>query len=186
MLFLGPVLIFLAVFFMNGTAFSQITRVTLEGLIMDDEGVPLPGVTVIARNMETGYVLSCMTREDGSYIISGIDPGKYECEVRLAGFATQIRRGMTFEVGAKLKVDFTLSPSTIEEQVTVVAESPMIEVTKSEISSVVDRQMIEDLPLPAEKIMVLAESTPKRERMITRDTTTKLSGVGCFIRPTRP
>lgn len=132
---------------MSGKIFSQTTLVTLEGIVADEEGVVLPGATVTARSMDTGYELSAVTRADGSFIISGIQPGKYELEVSLDGFTTQKREGLTLAVGAKLKIDFSLTQVTVEEEVTVTAESPMVEVTKSEISSVVDRQKIEDLPL---------------------------------------
>ncbi len=131
----------------GGNAIAQTTLVTVEGTVMDEEQAPLPGATVIVRNEETGYHKSATTREDGTYIISGIQPGKYECEVSLSGFATQIRKGMTFAVGARLTIDFTLSLATIEEAVTVVAEAPMVEVTKSEVGKVIDRVKIDDLPL---------------------------------------
>jgi len=136
-------------FFMggNGNVFSQATLVTLEGVINDQEGIALPGATITVRNMETGYENSSTSRSDGDFVVSGIQPGRYEVEVKLPGFSTQIRRGMTFAVGAKLKIDFTLVPSSLEEEVTVTAEAPIVEVTKSEISSVVDRQKIDDLPL---------------------------------------
>lgn len=131
----------------SGKALAQTTLVTLEGVVTDGEGSALPGAAVIVRSIDTGYELSSITRSDGTYIISGIQPGKYEVEVSLTGFATQIRRGLTFTIGAKLKIDFSLILATLEEAITVIAESPMVEVTKSEISSVVDRQKIEDLPL---------------------------------------
>lgn len=140
--------IFIVAFILlGGEAYSQTTFVTLEGIVTDEEGSPLPGATITVKNMETGYTKSTISREDGSYIISGIQPGKYECEVSLTGFATQIRSGMTFAVGARLSIDFILKPATIEEEVTVVAESPMVEVTKSEISAVIERKKIDSLPL---------------------------------------
>jgi len=137
----------IACFLMSGKVFAQSTVVTVEGTVTDEEGSPLPGATVTARNAETGYVHSSITQPDGRYIISGIMPGKYEIEVTLSGFATQVRRGLTFAVGAKLTIDFTLVPAAIEEEVTVTAEAPMVEVTKSEIGSVVERDKIDALPL---------------------------------------
>ena len=154
------ILLALACFLMGGKAFAQATMVTVGGVVSDAEGSILPGVAVIVKNMETGYELHATTRSDGSYIISGIQPGKYEIEVGLPGFTTQKRSGLTFAVGAKLKIDFTLTPATIEEEVTVIAESPMVEVTKSEISTVVDRQMIEDLPLLDRDFADLSITTP--------------------------
>jgi len=137
----------LVFFLIGGKGFAQTTLVTLAGTVTDDDGVPLPGVTVTVRNVDTGYDYSSISREDGTYIITGIEPGNYEGEIRLSGFATELRRGLTFHVGARLTIDFALKPSTLEEEVTVVAQSPMVEVTKSEISGVVKREQIENLPL---------------------------------------
>lgn len=141
------VLALIACFLMSGQILAQTTMVTLEGTIIDNEGTALPGATITVKNEETGYSHSSISKSDGSYIVSGIQPGKYSCTVSLSEFATQIRRGLTFSVGAKLTIDFTIAPATIEEEVTVTAEAPMVEVTKSEISGVVDRNKIDALPL---------------------------------------
>lgn len=132
---------------LNASAFSQVSLANLEGKVTDEEGAGLPGAGVSIRNLETGYALSSLTRADGSFIISGIQPGVYEIRVSLSGFAVEVRTGIKFAVGGSLKIDFTLKQATMEEEVTVTAETPMIEVTKSDISSVIDRQKIEDLPL---------------------------------------
>lgn len=137
----------LVFFLMGGNGFAQTTLVTLEGTITDVDGVPLPGVNVTALNVDTGYDYSVVSRSDGTYIITGMEAGNYEVEVSLSGFATVKRQGLTFNVGARLSIDFELNPSTLEEEVTVVAQSPMVEVTKSEISGVVKREQIDSLPL---------------------------------------
>lgn len=134
-------------FLLSGALLSQTTLVTLEGKVTDDKGEALPGATVIARDMETGYTKSTITRNDGTYIISGLQPGKYELEVNLSGFDTKVKKGFTFNVGSRHSINFTLIPSTLEEKVTVTAESPMVEVTKSEVSKVVDRSKIDSLPM---------------------------------------
>jgi len=145
--FVPLLLALIACFLMSGQILAQTTMVTLEGTITDEEGSGLPGATVTARNAETGYIHSSITKPDGRYIISGIQPGQYEVEVTLSGFTTQIKRGITCAVGATLAIDYTLTPATIEENVIVTAECPMIEVTKSEISSVIDQKKIDALPL---------------------------------------
>ena len=143
--FLGIVV--LAVLLAGSRAAAQSVQVTLEGFITDDEGSPLPGATVVARNVETGYTKSTDSRSDGSYIISGLQPGEYEMEISLAGFATQLRKGMTFSIGARVKLDFKLALATVEEVITVTGKAPMVEVTRSEVSKVVDREKIDSLPL---------------------------------------
>ena len=129
----------MTVLLVGGNASAQATLGTLEGVTTDDQGVGLPGVTLTMTNKETGYSYSAVSRSDGRYVIAGIQPGIYDIEVALSGFETQKRMGMTFNVGGILKIDFALKASTLAEEVTVTAESPMVEVTKSEVSKVIDR-----------------------------------------------
>jgi hypothetical protein len=143
--FIGCLMV--ACLLLNVRVFSQTTQATLAGTVTDENGVALPGAEVSIKNLETGYALGSLTRSDGSFIISGIQPGVYEIKVSLSGFEVQVRKGTTFAVQANLKIDFILKPATVEEEVTVTAEAPMVEVTKSDISSVIDRHKIEDLPL---------------------------------------
>lgn len=84
----------LMVFFLaSGWLSSQTTLCTLEGVILDEQGEPLPGVAITLKNMDTGYFYSTTSRADGRYIISGVQPGRYEIEVSLSGFKTQRSRG---------------------------------------------------------------------------------------------
>ncbi|HEX2694377.1 MAG TPA: carboxypeptidase-like regulatory domain-containing protein, partial [Acidobacteriota bacterium] len=145
--FLSLVLCAAAVLVMAAGAFPQATQVTLEGTLVDEQGNALPGAAVGIRNLETGYLYSAVSRPNGTYAVSGIQPGTYEVDVKLAGFATQKKAGMVFNVGARVTINFTLKPSTLQEELTVTAAAPMIEISKSEVSSVVDRQKIDDVPL---------------------------------------
>src|SRR4030042_5486348 len=119
-------LLALAIFFTGANSLAQTTLVTLEGTVTDEEGSALPGATVAARNVDTGYTKSSTTKADGRYIISGLQPGKYECEVSIPGFAKEIRKGLAFAVGARLPIDFVLKQTTIEEEVTITAQSPVV------------------------------------------------------------
>ena len=131
----------------EGTGFAQTTFVTVTGTIFDDQGGVLPGATITIQNEATGYTYSAISRSDGSYIAAGIQPGNYEFTVEIEGFSTQIKKGFTLNVGANLTINFTLKQATLKEDVTITAESPMVEVSKAEISSVVNRNQIENLPL---------------------------------------
>ena len=146
-IYISLIIAFFIYFSISEKSLAQSTLVVIEGIITDSENAPLPGTVVNVKNIDTGYEYNTLTRSDGTYIISGIEPGKYEIEVNLPGFSRQIRRGMTFSVGAKMQINFTLVPAQVEEEIIVTAEAPLVEVTKSEISSIIDRQKIEDLPL---------------------------------------
>jgi len=145
--FLYVVIFTLALLFLAGNGFAQATLVTVNGRVLDEQGLPLPGASIDFRNVESGYVYSSITNAKGNYSKSGMEAGKYEAEVNLSGFAKALRKGMTFNVGARLTIDFTLQQQTLEKEVVVTAESPMVEITKSEISGVINREDIDNLPL---------------------------------------
>jgi hypothetical protein len=140
-------LLSLAFIFLIVTAPGQTTLASLDGNVTDEKGETLAGAVVALRNVETGYSYSSVSRSDGRYMISGIAPGKYALKVSLSGFAVYENPALTFNVSAKLTLDCILVPTALSTEITVTAESPMIEVTKSEISSVVNREQIDSLPL---------------------------------------
>ena len=126
---------------------AQSTLAILEGAIFDETGSYLPGATVSLRNIESGYFYSGISKSNGAYIISGIQPGKYDCEVNLDGFSKVKRQGLNFTIGSRVEIDFQLTAETLEEEITVIADAPLVEVTKSEISSVVTSRDLDDLPI---------------------------------------
>ncbi len=145
-IFFGVLVLAVAFLLLPGLAVAQ-TLVQVEGAVSDEQGNALPGATINVKNVDTGFAFSGASRSDGRYIIPGIQAGTYDITAEMPGFAVEVRKGIVLRVGGKLRVDFRLSMKKIEEKVEVTAQSPIIEVTKSEVSSVVERKQIEDLPL---------------------------------------
>jgi hypothetical protein len=141
---------------MRTAAFAQEKLATFEGVVTDPEDAGLPGAEVSLKNTETGYSYAAVTRPDGQFLFSGIEPGQYELTVKLAGFNGHVRKGLTLNVGARISLTIKLTPATVEQEVTVVADAPLVEVTKSEISSVVGRKEIDDLPVVSRSFTQLA------------------------------
>ena len=144
---------------LSGTLLAQVL-VQVEGRITDEQGAVLPGATVTLKNVDTGNVYGGVSRSDGRYVISGILAGTYDATAEISGFAAEIRKGLVFKVGGKFTVDFKLSVKRIEEKVVVTAQSPVVEVTKSDVSSVVERKQIDDLPLLGRNFADLALLKP--------------------------
>ncbi len=144
---LGAVLLLVSCLLFAAGSSGQGTLATLEGKITDPEGNALAGAAVSLRCGDRGYEYRSESRADGKYIVSGIEPGTYEVRAGRPGFAAQTRQGLSFNVGARLKLDLRLSVEILREEVTITAPAPLVEVAKSEISSVVERRNIDDLPL---------------------------------------
>lgn len=140
------------------TLFAQ--SVSLTGTVKDESGAVIPGVTVTAVSGGTGRSHAGVSNETGSYLISGLDPGTYNLRAELPGFATTVQSNITFLVGQSAKIDFTMKPAALAEEVTVVGESPLIEVTNSQLGGNVDPRQFADLPLNGRNWMDLALLVP--------------------------
>jgi hypothetical protein len=151
------ILMLLILFFNN---FAQETLVTVFGVVFDTQENPLPGALITVENPETGYSHQTYSQDDGRYIVSGVYPGQYEIRVEMSGFTTEKKGNITLNIGAQIKINFFLQIEKLEEEVTVTAEVPFLEVTKSEISSIVGRKEIENLPLKDRDYLELVKMQP--------------------------
>jgi hypothetical protein len=106
------------------------------GTVVDDQKTPLPGVTVSVSGPNLMGVRTAVTEADGSYRFPALPPGTYAVKAELQGFKTTIREDIRLTTTLRLTVDITLSPSAVAEQVTVIAQSPTVDVKTSETASV--------------------------------------------------
>ncbi|MCX6565218.1 MAG: TonB-dependent receptor [Candidatus Aminicenantes bacterium] len=126
---------------------AQQTLAVLEGYILMEDESPIPGVAVTAQNTETGVAFTSVTNSKGKFVISGISPGSYDLTAFLQGFDQVTQKGITLSIGSRKSIDFKLKPSTLQENIVVTAVVPTVELKKTSISGLVDRQQIESLPL---------------------------------------
>src|SRR6195256_5220131 len=96
LLVLPPILIVGSL--MTPRAFAQAAQIS--GVITDSSGARLPGANVTIVNQDTGISRTVDTNTDGFFAVPLLQPGKYMITAKSAGFATQIRTGITLEVGA--------------------------------------------------------------------------------------
>ncbi len=117
-----------------------------EGTVRDATGGVLPGATLVLTNIETGVERTSVTNEIGRYRIPAVPAGAYTLKVSLDGFATMQREGLLLEVGQVLRVDITLPPAGVSQEVTVTAAAPIVEQGRTQTGAVVSRAEIENLP----------------------------------------
>jgi hypothetical protein len=129
----------------TGAAAQQGTS-EIRGRVLDEQGAVLPGVTVTVRNQDTGMFRETISNPDGTYFISGIVPGLYEISAEVQGFKKYARRDLRLEIGKTSTVDVPLQVGTLQETVTVSAESPMVDVTSKEVGGTVSARELVELP----------------------------------------
>jgi len=95
----------------------------ITGSIRDSSGAVLPGVAITAKNTGTNFTRDTISNEAGIYTIPAIPLGVYDITAELNGFQTQIRKGVTLQIGDNLRVDFQLSVGQITDSVTVTRDT---------------------------------------------------------------
>src|SRR5205823_4273924 len=135
----------LAMTLFAGPAAAQEQRGTIEGLVKDSSGAVLPGVTVEARSGGSG-VLSATSDSTGNFRFPSVLPGTYEISATLAGFKSAKVSNVEVKLGSVKSVDFNLQLASVTENVTVTAESPIVDVKTSGKSTNIRAEQVNLLP----------------------------------------
>lgn len=114
-------------------ATAQVTSATIVGTITDSSGGALPGVTVTAKNVETGFTRTVPTDAVGAYRLEFLPIGQYSVEVVLEGFKTVTRSGIVLNVNDTVKIDVALEVGGVSETVTVAGEAPVVNTATADI-----------------------------------------------------
>ena len=89
-----------------------LTSSSVGGRVLDDQGVPLLGTTVIIKHEPTGSVYGATTDKNGFYRLSGLRPGgPYTIDISYVGFESYTNTGMYLQLGVSEQINTTLSSS---------------------------------------------------------------------------
>ncbi|HLK62077.1 MAG TPA: carboxypeptidase regulatory-like domain-containing protein [Bryobacteraceae bacterium] len=118
------------------------------GTVRDTSGAVVAGAKVTARGIDTNVQRSSLTNEQGNYSFPDLLRGNYEVSAGVTGFRAAKSEPLELRVGARLRMDLTLEPGELNEQVTVEAEAtPLLETDTSTRGQVIQSQQIRELPL---------------------------------------
>ncbi|MBI3694199.1 MAG: TonB-dependent receptor [Acidobacteria bacterium] len=141
-------------------AFGQAITGTVVGTIRDSSGAVIPNAKVVVANQNTGISSEWTTDTQGSYVAPYLPPGVYKITAEFSGFRTGVATDNIVQVNQTTRVDFTLTPGAITEQVEVTALAPLVQSTTSEIGHVVGSSQIESMPLNGRLFEQLVTLTP--------------------------
>jgi outer membrane receptor protein involved in Fe transport len=156
-------------------ASAQVDAANVGGVVTDDTGAAIPGATVTITNRATGVTQTLTTGTEGNYRAVALQPGPYEISTEIQGFAPQ-RREITLTVGADATVNFRLGVAGVAETLTVVGESPLVEVTRAAPSSVIEADQLKALPVISRNFLVLAQTLPGVSPATGRFATSRFGG----------
>lgn len=146
------------------SAQSQATAGLVQGTVTDRTGGVLPGVTITAKNLSTGLTHTVVSDDKGLYR-APLPVGEYELTAELPGFATLKRSGIKLTVGQMLTLDLVLTVAGTEQEITVTGEVPVVETTRTNVSSTVNDLAVANLPVNGRNFIDFVLLTPG----VTRD-----------------
>src|SRR5262245_32225522 len=139
---------------------AQAVGGSLQGAVVDPSGAAIPNAAVVILHVATGTARNLTADEHGRYHAPILPPGDYEIQVSARGFRPLVRRGVQLAIGDALSVDLALEVGNLETAVTVVAETPRINLASGAVSGLVDDKQIRDLPLNGRSFQQLALLQP--------------------------
>jgi hypothetical protein len=129
----------------SGTA--QILTGALRGVVTDDSGAMLPGVTLeLSGPALIGGPKSAVTDGRGQYRFPNLSPGVYAITATLSGFRTMRRDGIRVEVGSQFDIDFKMAVGGVSETVNVEGAAPLVDTSRSAMTTTVPTELLEATP----------------------------------------
>jgi hypothetical protein len=140
-------------------AAGQETRGNINGIVQDSGGV-IPGAAVKITNTATSQTQQLVTNSSGYFEAGLLNPGTYEVRVELEGYKTLPQSGISLAVGQTVNLTLKLDVGQVSEEVTVVAQSALLDATTVSSGHNFDRQMVEGLPMFSNMPIMLSRFTP--------------------------
>ncbi len=139
---------------------AQTESATISGRITDSSGAVIIKATVDLQSADKGTIVQTTTNDAGIYVFPSVHPGVYHITVRKDGFKTEDFVGLTANVQDHLEQNFRLVPGAISESITVTADTLSVSTQDATVSTVVDRQFVENIPLNGRSFQTLMLLTP--------------------------
>jgi outer membrane receptor protein involved in Fe transport len=147
MRYLGRILVALAVCaLLAGTVGAQTTRGDIAGRVVDDNNLPLPGVTVIIESNAMTASRNTITDADGGYRFLSLPPGEYKVTFSMPSFQTRVQENMRVSMGVTTKVDAQMTGAFTEE-VLVTSETPLVDTSQTTLGVDISNEFYKDLPV---------------------------------------
>jgi hypothetical protein len=144
---------------------SQLGTGAIAGIVQDTTGAVVPGVGITITQTETGLTRDVQSNETGQFFAPVLPTGAYRVSAAKPGFAIVEQNNVTVDVGGTANLHITLRVGDVSESVSVTAANVSIDTAQTDVSSLVDRIQIHDLPINGRRYYDFALLSPG----VTRD-----------------
>lgn len=146
--------------FLGASIFAQSPTGSIGGIVFDADARTIPGAEIIVVNDLTRVQYETKTNDGGIYAVPNLPPGPYRVQASKVGFKTLIKPDIILNVQDAITVNFTLPIGATSIAVTVEGGAPIVNTTDATVSTVVDRQFAENLPMNGRSFQGLIQLTP--------------------------
>ena len=143
-----------------GSAQARVTGADLEGVVTDESGGVLAGAVATIVNTETDVVRTIETDAHGRFRVLALSPGSYSITLDRRGFTSLRRDGIVLLLGQSAWLDCTMNVASVEEGITVVAETPVVDAAHTAVSTVVRQEQVQKLPINGRNFLSFTVTTP--------------------------
>ncbi|HLG16039.1 MAG TPA: TonB-dependent receptor [Blastocatellia bacterium] len=177
---LSPLLSALLIINLGLPALAQSTS-TIQGAVTDQAGAAVAGAKVIVRNQATGFERTTESDATGNYQVAALPVGKYRIEVQATGFQTHVLTDLELLVNQTAVQNVQLKVGAVAQEVSVVAEVPVIETTTMTVGQAINQKTVQEIPLNGRHfvdlgLLIAGSVTPPQNGFLTAP----LRGQGSF------
>src|SRR5882762_8351362 len=140
--------------------FAQVETATVSGVISDQSGGIVVGAEVQVTNSDTNITSTSTSNQSGVYLVTGLRPGRYRIKVTKDGFKGIDLTDLILNVQDLVSRNFILQVGSTSESMTVKASALSLNTENAAVSTVIDRQFVESLPLNGRSFNMLLQLTP--------------------------
>ncbi|MEO6326499.1 MAG: TonB-dependent receptor [Thermoanaerobaculia bacterium] len=133
---------------------------SIAGVVVDTTGASIPGATVTVRHLGTSAMRTAISNGTGNFTFALLPVGPYELTAALAGFETARVPNVVLNVGGDITLKIPIKLSGVAAEVTVSMEAPLVETTRSQVSSVVNERFVANLPTNGRNFIDFVLTTP--------------------------
>ena len=139
--------VLLAAFAISGFSQAGASTSEIKGRVLDPNGAVVAGATVTATDSEKGVTRTATTDSSGEYRLLTLPPGTYQVRAQATGFSSQVANAVHVTVGQTLDQNFSMQVGDATATVEITADPPVIETERSQQSTTINEQYIQDLPI---------------------------------------
>jgi hypothetical protein len=139
---------------------AQSTNASLTGRVTDPAKALIVDAKVSAVSAGTNARYETTSNASGEYYLANLPPSSYRVEIEKPGFKKIVKPDVVLHVQDALEIDFEMTLGSVSETVTVEAGAPLMNTESGTVSTVIDRKLVENLPLNGRSFQTLITLTP--------------------------